>query len=97
MNIEDFKKAYRKVTKEEERKCFLVHLLSFIFLNILMFLLDLFFTKGQMWFYFPLIFWGIGLLNHYLFSVRWIESELLKREAMAERLAKMNLDEKRNA
>jgi hypothetical protein len=53
-----------------------------------MFLCDIFLTRGATWFYFPLIFWGIGLLSHYLWCVRWIENELVKRELLAEKLAR---------
>jgi hypothetical protein len=36
------------------------------------------------WFFYPLIGWGIGISMHYLFCVRWIEKELKEREAKAE-------------
>jgi hypothetical protein len=88
MEIETYKKAYREVAKKEERRGFIHHLISYIILNTLMFLCDIFLTREATWFYFPLIFWGIGLLSHYLWGVRWIENELAKRELLAEELAK---------
>jgi tellurite resistance protein TehA-like permease len=88
MEIEDYKRAYREVAKQEERHGFVAHLVSYILLNTLMFLCNIFLTKGVLWFYFPLIFWGIGLLSHYLWGIRWLENELTKREHLAEEFAK---------
>lgn len=88
MELERYKEAYRSIAKEEERHGFIAHLIGYIFVNVLMILCDIFLTKGPLWFYFPLIFWGIGLLQHYLYSVYWIERELKKRELFAEEMSK---------
>ncbi|HDM36482.1 MAG TPA: 2TM domain-containing protein, partial [Candidatus Syntrophoarchaeum butanivorans] len=42
------------------------------------------YSPEAIWFFYPLIGWGIGISMHYLFGVRWVEKELEEREAKAE-------------
>jgi hypothetical protein len=41
-----------------------------------------------LWFFYPLIGWGIGVAAHYLFGVRWLGKTLIEKEAKAEYRAK---------
>ncbi|MGY1642601.1 2TM domain-containing protein [Geodermatophilus sp. SYSU D00703] len=40
-----------------------------------------------LWFFFPLVGWGIGLSAHYLHAVRWARRELQVRQSTIERWA----------
>lgn len=41
------------------------HIIAYFSLNILMFLIDVF-SSGGTWFFWPLLFWGIGLTAHWM-------------------------------
>ena len=83
-SLEDYKKAYREVVKEEERKGFIAHLIAYIAVNITLVLINIAFTPERIWFIFPLIGWGIGLSMHYYFGIHRLEKELVEREKRAE-------------
>ncbi len=84
ITLEEYKKAYREIKKEEARMGFLVHLIVYIFVNTLLIVINLLYSPEDIWFFYPLIGWGIGISMHYLFGVRWIEKELKEMEAKAE-------------
>jgi hypothetical protein len=42
------------------------------------------YSPEVIWFFYPLIGWGIGVTSHYLGAVRWIEKSLKNKEAEAE-------------
>jgi 2TM domain len=46
------------------------------------------FVPGFLWFFFPLIGWGIGLLMHYLFGVLWVRSETENWQSKVEQRAR---------
>ena len=50
----------------EEKKGFYIHLVAYIFVNILLILIWFFTGAGFPWFIFPLGGWGIGILFHFL-------------------------------
>ena len=70
--------------KEEEKQSFLVHLVVYVLVNAMLIAINLIYTPEVVWFFYPLIGWGIGISMHYLFGVRWLEKELEEREAKAE-------------
>ncbi len=84
ITLEDYKKAYREIKKEEAKRGFFVHLVVYIFVNILLVVINFLYSPKDIWFFYPLIGWGIGISMHYLFGVRWIEKELKEMEAKAE-------------
>jgi len=84
ITLEDYKRAYREVEKEEARRGFIIHLVVYILGNAMLTTINLIYTIKVLWFFYPLIGWGIGLTIHYLFAVRWLESELKDKEARAE-------------
>lgn len=84
ITLEEYKKAYREIIMEEEKKGFITHLVVYIFVNILLIIINMIYSPEVIWFFYPLIGWGIGLFLNYLFSIRWKEKELLKKEAEAE-------------
>ena len=88
VSLEDYKKAYREIRMEEERRGFIVHLVIYILVNAMLTTINLVYTPNTIWFFYPLIGWGIGLSMHYLFGIRWLEKTLKEREIKAEYRAK---------
>jgi hypothetical protein len=84
ISLEEYKKAYREIVTEEEKRGFIIHLAVYLVVNPVLIVIDLVYFPEEIWFFYPLIFWGIGITTHYLNAVRRIEKELKKREAMAE-------------
>jgi len=73
---EIYEKAKKKV---EELKDFYAHLLLYLIVNFVLFLINMFTYKGYLWFLWPLLGWGIGILMHalsvlefpFFFSEEW--------------------------
>ncbi len=84
ISLEEYKKAYREIVSEEEKRDFSVHLVVYVLVNAMLIAINFIDSPDDIWFFYPLIGWGIGLSMHYLFSVRWIQKELTEREAKGE-------------
>lgn len=91
------RKIYKKAKKRvAQKKGFYSHLGSFIAVNLFLFLLNILTFEGDLWFFFPLISWGVGLLIHYftvfglpgtkVLSREWEEEELDKEIEHLERM-----------
>jgi len=83
-SLEEYKKAYGEIVSEEEKIGFLVHLVVYVLVNAMLIAINFIYSPEAIWFFYPLIGWGIGISMHYLFGVRWIQKELKGREAKAE-------------
>ena len=58
---------YKRAEKRADEKIgFYRHLYSFIAVNIIFIVMNLVFSPGELWFYWVTIFWGIGLVTHFL-------------------------------
>jgi len=72
MNTEDkYQKAKRRV---REIRFFYIHLVVYVLVNAFLFLLDITTSPNELWFYWVLLGWGIGLAVHaaYVFGIgRW--------------------------
>ena len=84
VSLEGYKKAYREVVSEEEKRDFLVHLVVYVLVNAMLIAINFIYSPEAIWFFYPLIGWGIGISIHYLSGVRWIQKELEEKEAKAE-------------
>jgi hypothetical protein len=84
ISLEEYKKAYREIVSEDEKKGFSVHLVVYVLVNAMLIAINFIYSPETIWFFYPLLGWGIGISMHYLFGVRWIEKELTEREAKAE-------------
>ncbi|HHI30336.1 MAG TPA: 2TM domain-containing protein [Candidatus Methanoperedenaceae archaeon] len=82
--LEEYKKAYGEIVSEEEKRDFSVHLVAYVIVNAMLIAINFIYSPDDIWFFYPLIGWGIGISMHYLFGVRWIQKELKGREAKAE-------------
>lgn len=88
ISLQDYKKAHKIVMIEKEKKYFKIHLSSYLIINSILIAINLLFSPNKLWFLWPLLGWGIGILSHYLKAVYWMEKDLEKREAMAEKRAR---------
>ena len=84
ISLEEYKKAYREITAEKEKRGFLTHLVVYILVNLMLIVINFVYSREVIWFFYPLIGWGIGISVHYLNAVRWIEKWLKEEEAKAE-------------
>lgn len=84
ITLEEYKRAYRDLRKEEEKRGFLIHLVVYILVNVMLTVINLLYSPNKIWFFYPIIGWGIGITAHYLFGVHWLEKLLEEREAKAE-------------
>lgn len=58
---------YRRAEKRADEKIgFYKHLYSFIGANLVLFVLNAITSWGEWWFYWITLFWGIGLVIHFL-------------------------------
>ena len=84
ITLAEYKKAYREIVSEEEKRDFFVHLVVYVLVNVMLIAINFLYSPEAIWFFYPLIGWGIGISMHYLFGVHWIEKELTEEEAKAE-------------
>ncbi len=84
ISLEDYKNAYREIKTEVEKRGFLVHLVVYVLVNAMLIAINFIYSPEDIWFFYPLIGWGIGITAHYLNAVRWIEKLLKEMEAKAE-------------
>jgi hypothetical protein len=92
-----YKQAEAQLRIEEGRIGFASHAIIYVLVNALLIVLNLLVVPGVLWFFYPLITWGIGLGLHYLFGVRWIGKVIEDREAKVEYRAKQVLWRQANA
>lgn len=60
-DCEKYQKAHKQV---QEIKGFYGHLLSFVLVMLFLLFLNLKYSPKHLWFFWPLLGWGIGLLFH---------------------------------
>ncbi len=61
MTDERYEKAKKRV---EEIKGFYSHLIVYVAVNVVLVIINLVTSPGVLWFYWPLLGWGIGLFFH---------------------------------
>ena len=62
MSSDPHKAAEKRVKAKRE---FYQHLVTFIFTNLFLFVVNMMTSPGHFWFVYPLMGWGIGLASHY--------------------------------
>lgn len=63
--MEEDNRYYKKAEKRvNDIKGFYVHLIVFVFINIFFVVLNLLTSPGRLWFYWPLLGWGVGVVAH---------------------------------
>lgn len=84
ITLTEYKRAAAELRIEEGRIGFFAHAIAYTLINAFLIVLNLVFVPGYLWFFFPLIFWGFGLLMHYLYEVRFVRNSIEEREARIE-------------
>ena len=87
ITLENYKRAERELTMEETRRGFRMHAAFYIGVNIALIILNLVTEPDYLWFFFPLVGWGIGLAMHYLFDVRPVGRNTTQRQERIEQRA----------
>ena len=59
---------------------FLYHFAAFVLVNLILIAVNLIATPDKIWFYWPLLGWGIGILAHGL-AVKYSAEEKVRRRA----------------
>ena len=82
---EKLKRAKKRV---KNKKGFYTHLAIYVIVGLFFYTLNMVTWSGTLWFFFPLLPWGVGILIHYLLefgipftkvlSPEWEEKELAK-------------------
>lgn len=91
--FEEYKKVYRELALEEARRGFISHLITYVAINLLMIIINLLYSPEYLWCLWMLFFWGMGLVSHYLWDVRWKDRELKKMELLAEHRVKIQKED----
>lgn len=63
-NYQEEEKYHRAKKRVEEIKGFYGNLTSYIVVNIVLVILNLQFSPDHLWFYWPMLGWGIGVVFH---------------------------------
>ena len=86
--LEEYKRVRRQVELDESRMAFKYHATAYITANVIFVLLNLLTYRGEVWFVYPLVGWGVGLLSHYLFGVKFFDKWWQKQERKIAELLK---------
>ena len=81
----------RAEKRVDEKMGFYRHLYSFIAVNIILIIINVLFSRGEWWFYWVTLFWGIGLVSHYLKTFVFFEKfdEKYRDQMIEKEMAKM--------
>ncbi len=88
--LEQYKKAYHSVAKEDRARGFYMHLAIYLFINTISAILNYFLTPDFLWVIFPVFFWGIGITWNYVSAFILVDKKLEKLDLEAEKRAKNN-------
>jgi hypothetical protein len=64
INYNEEDKYYLAKKKVEELKGFYGNLLSYIIVNLVLIFINLYTSPNYLWFFWPLLWWGIGVVFH---------------------------------
>jgi len=94
-NSNDQERYYHAKKKVEEIKGFYGNLTAYIVFNIFFLILNLMTTPDALWFYWPLLGWGIGVLFHGLKVFNY--SPFLSKDWETRKIQEFIEKEKQNA
>ncbi len=64
MNNSDFELRQQAMRRAQDKISFYIHAMGYVLVNAGIVTVDLLTSPGILWFYWPLLGWGIGLLIH---------------------------------
>jgi hypothetical protein len=89
--LAEYKKAEEELHTKEARIRFIIHAITYLIFNLSFLVVNLIFQRESLWFFYPLISWGIGLCFHYLYGIRWLQKVIERQQAKVESRARQNL------
>ncbi len=90
VDLKGYLQAERDLQQVDGRRGFIVDATSYVIVNAILITVNLLVVPEFLWFFFPLIGWGIGLTFHYLFGVKWAGREADRHEARVAVRAQQN-------
>ena len=88
VSLKDYQKALREVRMEKAKRGFTIHLIVYTIVNVMLIAINLIYASKTIWFFYPLLGWGIGIAIHYYAGVIHFPKEMEAEEALAERRAR---------
>lgn len=88
VSLKDYQRALREVRIEKAKREFSIHLIVYVIVNVMLIVINLMYTPKYIWFFYPLLGWGIGIAIHYYAGVVHLLKEMEAEEALAERRAR---------
>jgi hypothetical protein len=85
--LEDYKRADRQLEREQARRGFTIHAIVYVLVMTGLIILNLTVATEFPWANFPLVCWGIGLTEHYLYGLRWYDKTITDRQTRIEQRA----------
>ncbi len=82
--MDAYKQAQREAFVEKQRHEFRNHAILYAIVNAGLAGWNVLMMPGDLWFYYVLIFWGIGLATHFFLGVHGAEEEAVKEQALIE-------------
>jgi len=86
MNNQESRQTARKKAKAKVE--FRIHLINYVAVNSLLAIINLTLTPGYIWFIWPLLGWGIGIILHalsvYFFGTSSIKERMIEAEMRKE-------------
>ena len=81
--------AYERAKKKVEAKLgFYIHLAAYIVVNILLIIINLSTSPGYLWFKWPLLGWGIGIVFHALGAFVFSGGSIIKERMIEKEIEK---------
>lgn len=80
VSIGAYQQAEVEVLEEEAKRTFRVHVMLFAGVNAISTLFNLLVADEVLWFFYPLVGWGLGLAFHYFSGVRSVRSKVAERQ-----------------
>ncbi|MBR9689483.1 MAG: 2TM domain-containing protein [Candidatus Altiarchaeota archaeon] len=87
ITVDDFKQAYEEVRRDEEMHKFVKHVVAYAAINVLLAVMNFIYSPGVLWFFYPLLGWGIVIAVHYLEAVMWVDTHTQETLAHTENRA----------
>jgi len=84
IDLRRYLQAERELRQEDGRRGFIFNAAAYVIVNAILITINAAVASGFPWSVFPLIGWGIGLIFHYLFGVKWASKEADEHETRVE-------------
>jgi hypothetical protein len=87
ISLAQYKQSFREIVMQDGGIGFFAHAIIYFLINIMLTAFNLINNPENIWFYVPIMGWGLGLAMHYLFGYRWLIKLLNLLEGRAEERA----------